>query len=138
MKPGTLKGIGWRNLDGTWTNKAHEHGVESDADFLKNPKAQEAVAKDMLRQYEKEAKGEGLYDRIGQKIEGKKAEIEVTEAGVIAATHAEGATGTKRYMEKIREADYRSKDLPLTDNELRIETWLREFQDVPYNRVGKR
>lgn len=138
IKPNTLDGIKWRNPDGTWTEKAGEYGVATDADFLNNPKAQEAAAKDMLRQYEKEAKGEGLYDRIGQKIEGKKGEIKITEAGIIAATHAEGATGTRRYMEKIEAVDFKSKDLPLTEKEARVETRLRIFQGVPYRRASNR
>lgn len=137
MKPNTLKGIEWRNPDGTWTEKARKYGVESDADFLKNPEAQEAAVKDMLGQYEKEAKTSGLYNHIGRTIEGKKAEIEVTEAGIIAAAHAGGAEGTRQYLNKIEAADYRSKDLPLTKNEERIETRFRIFQHVPYARVGK-
>ena len=137
MTPDALKDIEWRNRDGTWTKNAREHGVESDADFLANPKAQEEAMDRLLDRYEDEAKKEGLFNRVGQKIEGRVAGIEVTEAGIMAGVHVGGATGTERYFGKIDQAGGVSKDADLTIKERAIETRMRKAQGADYQRSGK-
>jgi hypothetical protein len=95
-----LDDIKWRNPDGTWTEEARKHGVASDADFLKNPQAQETAMDKLLDRYEDEAKKEGLFDRVGQTIKGRVGEIEITKAGIMAAVHHGGAVGTRRYSRR--------------------------------------
>jgi hypothetical protein len=134
MTPDALKGIEWREPDGTWTTEARKHGVASDADFLKNPEAQEAAMDRLLGRYEEQAKEKRLFDRLGQKIEGRVDGITVTEAGIMAGVHVGGATGTDEYFKKIDRAKGISDDADLTKKELEIETRMRKAQGLDYQR----
>ncbi len=134
MTPGALKDIDWRNPDGTWTSEAGKHGVASDADFLKNPRAQEAAMDKLLDRYEEQANEKRLFDRVSQKIEGRVDGITVGEASIMAGVHVGGATGTAGYFEKIDRADGVSKNAPLTKEELPIETRMRKAQGIDYQR----
>lgn len=137
IMPDTLDGIQWRNPDGTWTEKARAHGVASDEEFLRNPKAQEAALDRVMAQYEKEANDAGLFERVGQKIEGRVDGITVSEAGIMAAVHTGGPTGTRRYLEKIDQADGLSQNADLTVKERAIETRMRKAQDLEYRKTRK-
>jgi len=133
-----LDDIKWRNRDGTWTEEARKHGVASDADFLENPQAQETAMDKLLDRYEEQADKKRLFDRVGQTFEGREGKIEVTKAGVMAAVHHGGATGTVRYFEKIDQADDVSNDAPLNEMQTAIETRMRKSQGIDYQRKQDR
>ena len=108
-----LKDAGWIAGDSktgfTWTDKARQAGVNSDRDFLNQPKAQEMAMTDALAVIEKEAKvvPEGrdfsLSSLIGttfqgREIEGKQPSITVTAAGLQAAIHRQGAKAVRNFF----------------------------------------
>jgi hypothetical protein len=134
MTPAALKDIEWRNPNGTLTEEARRHGVAGDADFLKHPQAQETAMDKLLDRYEEQANAKRLFERVGQKIEGRVADIEVTEAGMMAAVHHGGADGTARYFKKIDQAGGVSRDAPLDRTETAIETRMRKSQGIDYQR----
>jgi hypothetical protein len=138
MQPSTLHGIGWRNAENEWTERAHAYGVESDDDFLERPVAQEAALDDLLRQYEREADAKGLFERIGTRIKGRNAEITVTAAGIMGAVHRQGATKTAEYFRQIDKAGGDSNGAILLEKEIRVETRLRKFQKLRYQRMFRR
>jgi hypothetical protein len=102
------------------------------------PFAQEKALDDLLDSYEAEIKAAKLDSHLGQKIDGLKAEITITEAGLVAATHRRGAERTRQYLNKVLSPDYQKGVTPLQKEELAIEQRLREFQDVPYSFGKKR
>ena len=83
MLPGALIDAGWKNSDGTWTEKAQEAGVKSDDDFLKNPAAQEQALTDTLEAFHKELKTSGTLDYVGKTITDSAGnQLTVTEPGL--------------------------------------------------------
>jgi hypothetical protein len=81
---------------------------------------------------------EGLFDRVGTKIHGREGEITVTEAGIMAAVHRGGAGRTAEYFRQIDRAGGDSNGAVLLNEELRVETRLRTFQNRRYKRMPRR
>lgn len=133
--PGTLLDIKWRNPDGRWTAAARRHGSRSDRDFVNNPDAQEAALDAAFGRYEDQAKAKRLFDRVGQKVRGLKGDITITDAGLMAAIHRHGATGTWRYFQKLDRAGGDSNKMMPTQQEREIETRLRTFEGAVYRRM---
>jgi len=135
----TLRGAGWEDGLGKWTEKARQSGVESDEDFLTKPDAQEKAFDDVLSSYEQEADKRGLFERVrrGEKITGIKGEITVTEAGIIAAMHRRGGPDVAKYFAEADKAKREKRGIRYDKPGVfkQIETRLREFQNVPYTRV---
>ena len=81
---------------------------------------------------------------VGQKIEGIKAPITVTEGGLAAAAHRAGPDGVRQYLDRLERNGWKSdiNEMPEgSDKERRekdklhaIETRLREFERVPPRR----
>jgi hypothetical protein len=138
LTPKARETSGWIHPDGRWTEKAQNEGVYGNDKFLSLPFAQEKALDDLLDSYEAEIKAAKLDSHLGQKIDGLKAEITITEAGLVAATHRGGAKRTRQYLDKVLSPDYQKGVTPLQKEELAIEQRLREFQDVPYSFGKKR
>lgn len=133
---------GWRDRGtGAWTARARAAGVASDADFLANPAAQEAAMNDILRRNEEQLRANGAMRFLGQQVPGLRGGmVPVTEAGLAAAAHREGAGAVRRYLA------HRAANLPppapvrgrgdlSTFNE--IERRLRAFAETPYQTVRR-
>ena len=120
---------------GNWTGK---YGIHSKADFLGNPKAQERALADLMAKYQTQLRNNGAKAKIGQKIEGIKAPFEVTENGLLAAAHHEGASRVRDYLEHQHRQGWRSDKATfppaVRQRFINIETRLREFADIPYSR----
>jgi len=133
ITPITLDQAGWK-IGGTWTDKAREHGVASDDDFLKNPAAQEAAMSDIMREAERQADSKGLYNHSGRTYPGVGGEsVTITDAGIAAAAHRHGAGATANYLR--RRVNGRKADAPEDrTRDKQIEKRLRDFEKVPYTR----
>ncbi|MDK9722300.1 MAG: hypothetical protein OEL53_14075 [Rhodospirillales bacterium] len=147
-----LQGIGWKDKDGNWTEKARQHGVKSDDDYKKNASAQDKAAQ---RYFEKKdawlAKNSNMYG--GKEIDGIVGKFKITDAGLAAAAHRDGEGVVRDYLEHQQKNGWKSdfsKIDPKTTEELAIkdssgkvtrtaedrfravETRLRTFEKVPY------
>lgn len=117
---------------GQWTGK---HGVHSDADFLNNPRAQELAAADYHEANIRYLKVNGAWGMKGQTFKGIKAPITITETGLVAAAHRQGAGAVHDYLNHVfthkRASDPHTFPRGKSDAYMAIETRLREFQNVP-------
>tara|TARA_R110001592_G_scaffold64194_2_gene197418 strand:- start:14303 stop:15298 length:996 start_codon:yes stop_codon:yes gene_type:complete len=128
-----LKEAGLKNKNtGHWTGK---HGVHSDADFLNNPRAQELAAADYHEKNILYLTRNGTWGMKGQTFKGIKAPITITETGLVAAAHRQGAREVRDYLNHIFAhkgvSDPQTFPRGKSDAYLAIETRLREFQNVP-------
>lgn len=131
--PNSLLDIGWKNAGGGWTVTAQRHGVNSEADFLANPAAQEAAMSAFLRRVEVQIERNGALARNGQTIRGLNGEpITLTESGLVAAAHRRGSGMLARYL--AHRAN--TPDAPLTARERtafqQVERRLTDFQQISY------
>lgn len=153
MRAPALQDAGLIDDKGKWTGK---YGVTSYEDFLRQPEAQEKAFADFM------ARTEGYVRHIvpgyeGRRIEGARAPFEVTEAGLIAAAHRQGASMLAPYFEFQKANNWKSgefENIPdhvvariaqLQDGVANpqsardvlssIETRLREFSRIPYRRI---
>ena len=137
-----LVDAGWRDpATGAWTPRARAVGVSSDADFLANPAAQEAAMNDVMRRNEEQLRANGALRFAGQQVPGLSGgPVTITESGLAAAAHREGAGAVRRYL------DHRAANSPPPSsvrgrgdlssfNE--IERRMRAFADAPYQSVRR-
>lgn len=97
--PNSLLDLGWKTAEGRWTPLAERHGVQSEADFLANPAAQEAAMSHFLRRVEVQLERNGVMTRQGSAVRGLNGEeITLTEGGLVAAAHRRGAGMLARYL----------------------------------------
>ncbi|ARJ64752.1 hypothetical protein WV31_03215 [Magnetospirillum sp. ME-1] len=133
-----LEDAGWRRADGSWTAKAEAEGVTSIGDFLDNPEAQEKAMTDVMRRNEEQAMGKRLYDRVGTTYVGVNGDnITVTEAGIAAAAHRQGAGETARYFRDLDSYGGHSHGQALSDIHRSIETRLRLAEPTAYSRLKR-
>ncbi|TDI64931.1 MAG: hypothetical protein E2O90_08620 [Alphaproteobacteria bacterium] len=129
------KQIGLQRKDGSFTGK---YGVNSRDDFLKNRKAQEQAFADYMADNLAQLKSKGVLGKIGQKISGIRANITVTENGLLAAAQRQGAEGTNLYLKHLERHGWKS-DPSTFPTKLRrpflaVETRLREFENIPHKK----
>ncbi len=132
MTKPALKDLGMMDAKGNWTGK---HGIHDKDDFLKNPKVQEKVLAEYMKRNLDQLRANGALGDMGQKISGVKAQITVTESGLLAAAHRQGAGMVKRYLDHQRRHNWTTNPKTFPKNKkdqfLSVETRLREFQNVP-------
>jgi hypothetical protein len=135
LTPIALEDIKWRDENGVWSKAS---GIASDEEFLNNPLAQEIALKEYLARNEKILRNEGFEPPLGQVIQGLEGELTVTENGLAAAMHREGAPMVKRYLKALAsqnwvndESRWPEKQRPMIRA---IEDRLRDFADIPYLR----
>lgn len=134
MTPDALRGARWQNDRGQWTARANEAGVTDRASFLANPQAQEQSLNDYLRDNEDQLRRLGTFRYVGQQVSGLSGPpVPITVAGIAAAAHRYGPSGTNDYIRS--RLDGRS---PRNDNERlkfrAIEGRLRRFSNQSYQR----
>lgn len=135
MRAGILQDLGVVDKNDNWL-PGNKYGVTGVQDFLNDPKAQEQIFEDAVTKYAGRVKGRGATKIIGQVIDGKKSRFQLTEAGLVAAAHKQGAGGVELYLEKLKELGWRSKGIKLSNNKkendvmLAVETRLREFGKI--------
>ncbi len=153
MRVPALRDAGLIDARGNWTGK---HGVKSPEDFLRNPEAQERAFADFMARTEGYVRKGDLPKHIGREIEGVQDKFRITEAGLLAAAHRQGAGMVDQYLEyqgrnqwKSGKFDRIPDDISQKIAELQrglpnpqpagdvlrsIETRLREFSGIPYRR----
>jgi hypothetical protein len=112
---GYYKGDSTKKNDwiGEWTGK---NGIYSKDDFLKNSEVQDKAADEWFALLWKRIQRLGLDKYVGQTVDG----IEITESGLIAASHLKGVGALKKFLEgKLKN----TKDAFGTD----IREYLSEF-----------
>jgi hypothetical protein len=130
----TLIDIGWKNAQGEWTRRAVRHGVNSDADFLARPAAQEEALSDLLRRLETQVDGSFARSFVGQTLRTTSPTgSQVTFAGLLGAAHGVGVGRLTRFLmaatgglpeTHFSAADHRDFG--------RADRLLRRFGDVAY------
>lgn len=123
------------DAQGRWTGK---FGVRSWQEFLENPQAQEAAFRELKGLLETSVQA-NHSQRLGKTITGIRANITVTQAGLVAAMQKRGRGGVIEYFQWLESNGWNSRDhiqeIPpgnTRNRYLEIETRLREFQDVDY------
>jgi hypothetical protein len=138
-----LADAGWRDrLTGNWTARARAAGVASDSDFLASPAAQGAALSDVMRRNEEQLRAFGATRFIGQEVPGLREDaVPVTEAGLAAAAHREGAKGVRDYRE--HQAANQPPPVSVPDQRgnlsrfIEIERRLRAFAQTPYQGLAR-
>ncbi|WP_149537649.1 hypothetical protein [Siccirubricoccus phaeus] len=139
LQPNPLWDARWRDEHGNWTVRARAAGVSSEAEFLANPAAQEAALTDVMGRNEDQLRARGAYRFVGQDLPGLRGgPVPVTESGLAAAAHREGARTVSRYLEHRAAgqpipAPVRGRGDLSRFNE--VERRLRAFAVTPYERV---
>ena len=150
MRVPALKDAGLIDRDGNWTGK---YGLNSFEDFLHQPGAQEKAFADFMARTESYVR-QDVRDYAGREIDGTLARFPITEAGLLAAAHRQGAGMLAQYFEFQKANNWKSgnfenipKDVTKAIARLQgnietpqsaeavlrsIETRLREFSGIPY------
>lgn len=135
LTPIALEDIKWRDKNGVWSKAS---GIASDEEFLNNPLAQEIALKEYLARNEKILRYGGFEPPLGQVIRGLEGELTVTENGLAAAMHREGAPAVKRYLKALASQNWISDESQWPEKQRpmirAIEDRLRDFADIPYLR----
>ncbi|MDE2229914.1 MAG: phage portal protein [Alphaproteobacteria bacterium] len=134
---GTLENAGWTDRNGNWIAAK---GITSTQQFLRDPDAQERAIGDVMRHYESELETNGSYQYIGRTYRGVEGPITITQAGLVAAAHRQGAGAVATYLRALEANGWKSGPrvfgaLPGEKNENvgpSIEHRMRVFQNVPY------
>ncbi|MGH6755134.1 MAG: hypothetical protein ACREDP_23505, partial [Bradyrhizobium sp.] len=139
LTPKALEDIGWRDKQGVWSEAS---GVADDEAFLNNPVAQEIALKEFLLKNRQYAERIGTLDRIGQTIHGGSGDFAVTENGLAAAMHRQGAFAVRDYLNFLAQQGWTSDQAQWSDDQKKvfspIEARLRKFADIPYLRPSGR
>ena len=127
--------IGLQRKDGSFTGK---YGVNSRDDFLENRKTQEQALADSVADNLRQLKSKGATKKIGQKIAGIRANITVTENGLVAAALREGAGATNLYLKHLQRHGWKSDPstfpTKFRGEFLAVETRLREFENIAHKK----
>ncbi len=103
LLPDAMTDAGWLH-EGRWAVRARASGVSSAEEFLANPSAQEQALNDIMRRNEQQLAAFGTYRFVGRQFQGfapGQEPFTVTEAGLAAAAHREGAQGTTRFLRHV-------------------------------------
>ncbi len=124
---------GYINSDNQWLGK---NSIYSQDDFFNSPDKQEQVLNDYLKSNYRQLKNKGSLNYVGNQVEGIAGVFNITDTGLLAASHREGAGAVNRYLnnlEKHQNNSYYMNYNKITNPELadmfkRIETRLRKFE----------
>lgn len=139
LTPIALEDITWRDKNGTWSEAS---GIANDEAFLNNPVAQEIALKEYLSKNRRYAEKFGSLNWIGQAVQSNGGDFTVTENGLAAAMHREGAPAVRDYLSFLMGEGWVSDRLRWPKDQARafksIEARLRKFADIPYLRASGR
>lgn len=133
IRRGGLIDAGYINQNNQWLGK---NGVYSQDDFFNNPDKQEQVLDDFMKSIYGQLKHKGALNYSGSRIHGIVKDFDITDTGLLAASHREGAGAVNRYLNKLEKNQnniyYMDYD-KITDPDIvnmfkRIETRLRKFE----------
>ena len=131
-QPGLID-VGYMDRNGNWTGK---NGIYSADDFLNSPQKQEQILDEYLKSNYQQLKNKGALNYLGTPMHGIVNDFDITNTGLLAASHREGAGAVNNYLNNLvknRNGQYYINYDEITDNRLsemfkRIETRLRNFE----------
>ena len=131
-QPGFID-IGYMDKNGNWTGK---NGIFSANDFLNSPQKQEQILDEYLKSNYQQLKNKGALNYVGTPMHGLVNDFDITNTGLLAASHREGAGAVNNYLNNLVKnqngryyIDYdRIDDNKLSEMFKRIETRLRNFE----------
>ena len=109
---------------------------DADDDFLNSPEKQEQVLDEYLKSNYGQLKNKGSLNYLGTPMQGVVNNFDITNTGLLAASHREGAGAVNNYLKHLVKnqngryyIDYGNmSDKDLSDMFRRIETRLRNFE----------
>ena len=124
---------GYLDKNYNWTGK---NGILSIDDFLNSPEKQEQVLDEYLKSNYGQLKNKGSLNYLGTPMQGVVNNFDITNTGLLAASHREGAGAVNNYLKHLVKnqngryyIDYGNmSDKDLSDMFRRIETRLRNFE----------
>ena len=131
-QPGLID-IGYMDRNGNWTGK---NGIYSANDFLNSPQKQEQILDEYLKSNYQQLKNKGALAYLGIPMHGLVNDFDITNTGLLAASHREGAGAVNNYLNNLvknQNGRYYINYDGIADNRLsemfkRIETRLRNFE----------
>ena len=133
MRAGGLIDTNYLNPNYQWLGK---NGIQSQDDFLNSPDKQEQALDDYMKSNYGQLKNKGALNYIGFPVRGVVDNFNITDTGLLAASHREGAGAVNQYLnhlEKDQNGQYYMNYDNVTNprmNEMfkRLDTRLRTFE----------
>ena len=127
-----FKDMGYINQNNQWVGK---NNIYSNQDYLNDNQAQEKALNDFMQVKYKQLKNNGSYQYLGYPVKGIVDDFDVTDTGLLAASHREGAGAVHNYLSHLEKdqngryyIDYdKISDPKMREMFKRIETRLRRF-----------
>lgn len=127
-----FKDIGYVNQDNQWVGR---NNIYSNQDYLNNEQIQEQALDDFMQAKYKQLRNNGSSQYLGYPIKGIVENFDITDTGLLAASHREGAGAVHNYLshlEKDQDGHYyidydKISDPRIREMFKRIETRLRRF-----------
>ncbi len=127
-----FRDMGYIDQNNQWIGK---NNIYSNQDYLNNNQAQEKALDDFMQEKYKQLKNNGSYQYLNYHIKGIVDDFDVTDTGLLAASHREGAGAVHNYLshlEKDQKGHYHINYDKIQDPKMqamfkRIETRLRRF-----------
>ena len=138
LQNGSFQELGLMDGNKKWIAN-NKYGVKTREAYLNAPRIQEIIAQDLFKNHQKQLAANGAWRRAGQRVTGRENNFTITEAGLLAAAHREGAEGVRQYLDDLESYDWTSKGKPLpSDKKLRarflaVETRLRKFEKTKHH-----
>ena len=133
IRRGGLIDTGYLNQNNQWIGK---NGIYSVDDFLSSPEKQEQVLDEYLKSNYNQLKNKGALNYLGVPMQGIIDDFDITDTGLLAASHREGAGAVNNYLNHlVKNSNGRYYinyddilDKNLSEMFKRIETRLRKFE----------
>ncbi len=127
-----FKDMGYIDQNNQWIGK---NNIYSNEDYLNNDQAQEKALDDFMQVKYKQLKNNGSHQYLDYPIKGIVGNFDITDTGLLAASHREGAGAVHNYLshlEKDQNGHYHIDYDKIQDPKMRamfkrIETRLRRF-----------
>ena len=125
--------MGYLDNNYNWTGK---NGIYSLNDFLTSPEKQEQALDEYLKSNYGQLKNKGALNYLGTPMQGIVNNFDITNTGLLAASHREGAGAVNNYLKHLVKnqneryyIDYNNiSDRNMSEMFKRIETRLRNFE----------
>jgi len=143
---GTFVDAGLKDANGNW-RPGNALGIKTDAEFLASQEAQNKAFDMIMARNNKQLKSNGAYNHIGRDVDGLKGKFKITESGLLAAAHRQGAGAVREYLVRMRENEWNSQKVldeiqnsdrsppqikSMMDAHKAIEQRLRNFANVSH------
>jgi hypothetical protein len=134
LTEGALKDAGYVDKNGKWQGSP-KYRITSEEAFKSSPAAQEDALDRYMDAQARQLRAKGTMRYIGAEINGLEGKFTITESGLAAAAHRQGAGAVNVYFKYLEAHGWKS-DFSALSNEDKysfqtIERRLRTFEHVP-------